>query len=418
MPSSARGRALLAAGLVALLFLAGLGVVALSSLQRRSELLLQRVETDATERGARRARWQVLVGVAPDGVRQSLAQPEPRVALSRQLQLWSTEISLGLIVFDPAGKPLASAPPELLEESPRLTGADRVSLDIAHADGTPAATISGVPMDALDGSPALSPSDLRLFDPLLLSFLAAITLAVLALLAFLVYTTNRLERAEALRRSLMADAGHELRTPLTNLRCQIEAIQDGLQSADAATVRSLHEETLLLSRLVTDLQDLAMAEAGRLPLHRAKVDVAEVVDAAIASLRPLAGERRIALHAEVPATIAVNADRERLGQVLRNLLSNAVTHTPESGAVTVTARGVGSAIEIAVHDTGPGIAPEHLPRVFDRFYRADPSRARATGGSGLGLAIVKQLVEAHGGEVRAESRPGHGAVFTFTLPAS
>jgi len=233
---------------------------------------------------------------------------------------------------------------------------------------------------------------------------------------------DALERNEALRRGLVTDVAHELRTPLTNLRCQIEAIQDGLQPADAAAIRSLHEETLLLSRLVTDLQDLAMAEAGRLTLRRAPVDVADAVEGALASLRPLAGERRIRLRADAPQGLVANADRERFGQILRNLLSNAVTHAPEGGEVVVAARAVGIAgvegVEISVRDTGPGIAPEHLSRIFDRFYRADPSRARATGGSGLGLAIVKQLVEVHGGAVRAESEPGQGAIFTFTLPAS
>ena len=229
---------------------------------------------------------------------------------------------------------------------------------------------------------------------------------------------DALERNESLRRGLVTDVAHELRTPLTNLRCQIEAIQDGLQPADGAAIRSLHEETLLLSRLVTDLQDLAMAEAGRLPLHRGPVQLAAAVEAALASLRPLASERGVLLRADVPETLAVNADRERVGQVLRNLLTNAVTHTPEGGEVSVTARASGGAVEVAVRDTGPGIAPEHLERVFDRFYRADPARARATGGSGLGLAIVKQLVEAHGGAARAESEVGRGAVFTFTLPAS
>jgi signal transduction histidine kinase len=229
---------------------------------------------------------------------------------------------------------------------------------------------------------------------------------------------DALERNEALRRGLVTDVAHELRTPLTNLRCQIEAIQDGLLPADPAAIRSLHEETLLLSRLVTDLQDLAMAEAGRLPLHRASVDLGSAVEAALASLRPLAAERGVRLRANVPETLAVSADRERLGQILRNLLSNAVTHTPEGGEVTVAAGASKGTIEVAVRDTGPGIAPEHLERVFDRFYRADPARARATGGSGLGLAIVKQLVEAHGGTARAESEVGRGAVFTFTLPAS
>ena len=227
-----------------------------------------------------------------------------------------------------------------------------------------------------------------------------------------------LERNEALRRSLVTDVAHELRTPLTNLRCQIEAIQDGLQTADAGTIRSLHEETLLLSRLVTDLQDLAMAEAGRLPLEKAPVDVAEAVGAALASIRPLAEGRSVTLRADIGESITVTADWERLGQILRNLLTNAVTHTPEGGLVTVTSHREGRSVSIAVRDTGPGIAAEHLPRIFDRFYRADPSRARATGGSGLGLAIVKQLVEAHGGEVTAESEPGQGATFRFSLPAS
>jgi two-component system sensor histidine kinase BaeS len=148
------------------------------------------------------------------------------------------------------------------------------------------------------------------------------------------------------------------------------------------------------------------------------VDVAVAVEAALASLRPLAEGRRVTLRADVGESLVVAADRERLGQVLRNLLTNAVTHTPEGGTVSVATRRDGAGVTIAVRDTGPGIAPDHLPRIFDRFYRADPSRARATGGSGLGLAIVKQLVEAHGGEVRAENGPGGGAIFSFTLPAS
>ena len=229
---------------------------------------------------------------------------------------------------------------------------------------------------------------------------------------------DALQRNEALRRSLVTDVAHELRTPLTNLRCQIEAIQDGLQPADAATIRSLHEETLILSRLVTDLQDLAMAEAGRLPLQKGPVDAAEAVEAALASVRPLAEGRGVTLRADIGEPLVVTADRERLGQILRNLLTNAVTHTPEGGMVSVATRRDGAGVTIAVRDTGPGIALDHLARIFDRFYRADSSRARATGGSGLGLAIVKQLVEAHGGAVRAENGPSGGAVFIFTLPAS
>lgn len=227
-----------------------------------------------------------------------------------------------------------------------------------------------------------------------------------------------LERNEALRRSLVNDVAHELRTPLTNLRCQIEAIQDSLLEATPEIVRSLHEETLLLGRLVNDLQDLALAEAGRLPLERATVEVTGAIEAALASIRPRAAERGIELRAEVASALAVDADRQRLGQILRNLLANAITHTSEGGAITVEGRAQDGFVALAVRDTGPGIPPEHLPHVFDRFYRADPSRARASGGAGLGLAIVKELVEAHGGRVRAENAPGRGAVFTFTMPAA
>ncbi len=225
-------------------------------------------------------------------------------------------------------------------------------------------------------------------------------------------------RSESLRRALVTDVAHELRTPLTNLRCQIEAVQDGLQAADAATLRSLYEETLLLARLVGDLEDLARAESGQLPLHPTATGVGEVVDGALSAIRPIAAARGIALHADVPAGLAADADRERLAQVLRNLLANALTHTPDGGRIVVSGRGGGSTVTIEVADTGSGIPPEHLPHVFDRFYRSDASRARATGGAGLGLAIVKQLVEAHGGSVSVASEPGNGARFTFTVPAA
>ena len=222
---------------------------------------------------------------------------------------------------------------------------------------------------------------------------------------------------EALRRSLVTDVAHELRTPLTNLRAQIESIQDGLAAPDEATLRSLHEETLLLARLVDDLQDLALAEAGRLPLHRVDVSVAAAIESAIAAMRPSAAARGVTLVADAAADLpALNADPGRIAQVLRNLLANAITHSPTGGTVTVTARAAEAGLTIAVQDSGAGIAPEHLPHVFDRFYRADPSRARESGGAGLGLSIVRRLVEAHGGHVAVASEPGHGARFTITLP--
>ena len=224
-------------------------------------------------------------------------------------------------------------------------------------------------------------------------------------------------QAEDLRRRMVGDIAHELRTPLTNLRAQLEAIEDGLLPANADTLASLREETVLLARLVDDLQDLALAEAGQLRLDVSPVSVAEAARAAIAAMRPVADAAGVKLEAEIaPGLPPARADRERLAQILRNLLANAITHSPRAGAVRVAARRVDSHIEIAVSDDGPGIAPEHRERIFDRFYRVDPARSRATGGAGLGLAIVRQLARAQGGDARVESEPGRGARFVVTLP--
>jgi signal transduction histidine kinase len=227
-----------------------------------------------------------------------------------------------------------------------------------------------------------------------------------------------LARNESVRRQLVTDVAHELRTPLTNLRAQLEAIEDGIVPADASSLRSLHEETLLLSRLVDDLQDLSLAEAGRLRLDRAAVAPGEALAAAAAAFRARCEERGIALLVapESAGAPAVSADPSRLAQILRNLLANAMTHTPEGGSLALAASPEGDFVRFEVRDTGEGISPEHLPHVFDRFYRADASRSRTTGGAGLGLPIVKQLVEAHGGSVTIESAPERGTAISFTLP--
>jgi signal transduction histidine kinase len=227
-----------------------------------------------------------------------------------------------------------------------------------------------------------------------------------------------LQRQERLRRTLVSDVSHELRTPLANIRGYLEALQEGVVAPTPAVLGSLVDEALLLSRLVDDLQDLSLAEAGHLTLHPAPLDVPAVVDGALQALAPRAAERDVALAAELADDLpAVAADAGRIGQVLRNLLANALTHTPAGGTVTVRAGpAAAGGLQLSVTDTGPGIPAEHLPQVFERFYRADPSRARATGGAGLGLAIVRQLVEAHGGQVRAESPPGQGARFVVVLP--
>jgi len=226
-----------------------------------------------------------------------------------------------------------------------------------------------------------------------------------------------LEQQEQLRRNMVGDVAHELRTPLTNLRGYLEAARDGLLPTDAAFVDNLYEETMLLQRLVADLQDLAQAEAGQLALERRPAALDGIVEQAVSALRPQADLRAVTLGIELPPDLPlVSVDPERIGQVLRNLLSNAVAHTPPGGEITVLARAGEGEVTVSVRDTGEGIPPEHLPYVFDRFYRADKSRARQTGGAGLGLAIVKQLVVAHGGTISVASEPGQGSIFTFTLP--
>jgi len=227
---------------------------------------------------------------------------------------------------------------------------------------------------------------------------------------------DSVSQAEQLRRQMVNDIAHELRTPLTNIRGYLEAVRDGLLEPKPAVIASLHEEALLLNRLVADLQELALAEAGRLTLTRQPVALADVVERTVNALRPRL-EHGPAMRVDVSPTLPlVSADPARLGQVLRNLLENACQHTPPEGTITVAARPLAEAVEVSVSDTGSGIAPEHLPNVFERFYRADASRARATGGAGLGLAIVRQLVEGHGGRVKVESEAGAGTTFRFTVP--
>jgi len=218
---------------------------------------------------------------------------------------------------------------------------------------------------------------------------------------------------------MISDVAHELRTPLANIRGYLEALRDRVVEPSPEVVDSLYDEAMILSRLVDDLQELALAEAGQLRLAREPVDVADVVQQAVQSFQPQAAAKGLTVEAELAGALPpVDADRQRVGQVLRNLLRNAVAYTPAGGKVTVSARQVGEEVEVAVRDTGVGIAPEHLPYIFERFYRADRSRTRSTGGAGLGLTIVKELVEAHGGHVRVESQVGAGSTFTFTLPVA
>ena len=226
-----------------------------------------------------------------------------------------------------------------------------------------------------------------------------------------------LARNEQLRKNMVTDVAHELRTPLSNILGYLEAMRDGVLAPDQKTLDSAYEEAIQLSRLVDDLQELALAEAGQLRLDRDLTDIAEVVDRAIRSVAPQASAKDIAIATDLPEDLPpLNIDPGRIAQVLQNLLANAVAHTPSGGSVRVGAKRARGWVEVSVSDTGSGIPAEHLPYIFERFYRVDPSRARSTGGSGIGLAISRQLVEAHGGRIWAESEPGRGSVFRFSLP--
>jgi signal transduction histidine kinase len=226
-----------------------------------------------------------------------------------------------------------------------------------------------------------------------------------------------LEHAEQLRRNMVADVAHELRTPLSNIQGYLEAIRDRVIKPDAATIHSLSEETALLSRLVNELQELSLAEAGELKLVYQTEDITKLVKQAVTPWQPKVTAKEISLSLDLPDNLPlVNIDWQRINQVLHNLLENAVAYTHKGGTINVAAITRGDWVEVSVSDTGEGIPAEDLPHIFERFYRVDKSRARATGGSGLGLTIAKRLVEAHGGTITAQSELGKGSRFSFTLP--
>jgi signal transduction histidine kinase len=226
-----------------------------------------------------------------------------------------------------------------------------------------------------------------------------------------------LERQQDLRRRAMADIAHELRTPLSVLQIDLESIEDGLTEPTPEVIGQLQEEVALLNRLVDDLRVLSLAEAGELGLELHSLDVGELATSAVERVRGAAVEKELELVTEVSEGLPlVQGDRQRLSQVLLNLFSNAVRHTPRGGRIVVSARQVGQELHVAVQDEGEGIPSDELERVFGRFYRTDQARSRDTGGTGLGLAIARGLVEAHGGRIWAESAEGHGSTFAFALP--
>ncbi len=230
-----------------------------------------------------------------------------------------------------------------------------------------------------------------------------------------------LEQAEQLRRNLLADVAHELRTPLATLQGNLRAILDEVYPLNQTEMARLYEHTRFLSRLVNDLHELAQAEAKQLPLHRQETNLAQLVRTTAEGFRPGADEKGVTLNTNLPAnSTSLQVDPARLTQVLQNLLANALRHTPTGGKITVCLEAKPETIHLAVTDTGEGIPAEHLPHIFDRFYRTDPARSRDRGGAGLGLAIARAIVEAHGGQIKVTSLgvPGQGSIFTIQLPTT
>ncbi|MGB9739978.1 sensor histidine kinase [Chloroflexus sp.] len=229
---------------------------------------------------------------------------------------------------------------------------------------------------------------------------------------------DALDQTERRRLALLADVTHELRTPLATIGGYMEGLVDGVVSANPATFNLILRETRRLQRLIEDLELLSRVEAGQLPVIARAIDLRPVIEAQIAQFEPLFSSNQVNLVLDVPEQVPqVWADPDRVAQVLINILANAYRYTPAGGSVTVQVRVDDHEVRVAVIDSGIGIAAEHLPHVFERFYRVDKSRARNSGGSGIGLAIARHLIYAQGGEIWAESDGiGKGARFIFTLP--
>lgn len=228
---------------------------------------------------------------------------------------------------------------------------------------------------------------------------------------------DELQRQEMTRRSMMADIAHELRTPLTVMQGNLRAMLDDVYPLERAEIATLYDETRLLARLVDDLRELALADAGQLPLNLGEINLRELLENAAANFSIAADAQNARVEILPLENLPrVRADSDRVAQVLRNLLANALRHTPEGGTIALGAQVQEKFVRVSVRDTGEGIAPQDVPHIFERFYRADKSRARTTGGTGLGLAIAKAWIEAMGGNIGVESELGKGSTFWFTLP--
>jgi two-component system, OmpR family, phosphate regulon sensor histidine kinase PhoR len=237
---------------------------------------------------------------------------------------------------------------------------------------------------------------------------------------FVIHDLTRLRQLEEIRREFVADVSHELRTPLSLIKGYAETLRTGAAEdpeVAAKFLRKIEHHTDRLNNLIEDLLTISRLESGQVNLKLEEVDLSPLAFQVAEELQPRARAKSAAIHNAIPSGLRVRADRDRLQQVLVNLLDNAIKYGKAGGRITLGAQGsAGKSIQVWVSDDGPGIPPEARGRLFERFYRVDKARSRETGGTGLGLSIVKHIVQSHGGEVWVESDPGQGATFFFTLP--
>lgn len=228
---------------------------------------------------------------------------------------------------------------------------------------------------------------------------------------------DRLERLEKVRKNLIADVAHELRTPLFILRGNLESMLTQGRLPDEERLALLHDEIVRLSHIVQDLQNISLAEEGKLPLHKEEVNIFALIQKVIQIFSAQLEEKKISLRLDLAEELSsVFLDPKRIEQVFVNLIGNGIRYTPIAGTIEITGRKNEGTMIISIRDTGPGIPEEYLQNIFDRFYRADKGRARTEGGTGLGLSIAKGYVEAHGGSIKAENHPEGGSIFTFKIP--
>jgi signal transduction histidine kinase len=228
---------------------------------------------------------------------------------------------------------------------------------------------------------------------------------------------EQLEKKENSRKRLLADIAHELRNPLSIVQGNLEAWLDGVITPTPEQFASVYDETVLLNRLITDLRELSLAEAGQLKLHLESINIGDLINGEVSVFQARCQDKQVSLSAGIAPDLPERSlDRDRIRQVLHNLLENALRYTSSDGSIRVSAgKNQQGKVVISVSDTGSGIAPADLPYVFDHFYKADKSRQRGYGGAGIGLALVKKYVELHGGNIRVESEPGKGSTFSFEL---